>query len=182
MATIFIVDDDLMISRPLGLLLNLIGHRTVCFTDAAELLPALHAGGTPEVVLLDLTMPGVDGLAVLSSIRNDPDRELAATPILIWSAMCDPHCIAQAAAAGANDYIIKGISFDDLQKRLAPFLSDRMPSTGCLPTKQLTRHARSMLRERTKVLLPVVAGAVAAGPPPARRPRAKPAAPRPARL
>src|SRR5258706_759763 len=51
LATIFIVDDNPMISRPLGLLMNLVGHQTACFTDPAELLPALRARRAAVVLL-----------------------------------------------------------------------------------------------------------------------------------
>jgi DNA-binding response OmpR family regulator len=174
LATIFIVDDNSMISRPLGLLMNLIGHQTTCFTDPADLLPALRAR-RPAVVLLDLSMPGVDGFSVLRLVRNDPDRALAATPILIWSAVCDHDCMARAAAAGANDYLIKGIPFDDLLERLIPFVGD----AGRSRSKQMPLDARTMLREPPDDLLPV---AVALDLAPPRRTRAKPAAPRPAHL
>jgi CheY-like chemotaxis protein len=174
LATIFIVDDNPMISRPLGLLMNLIGHQTTCFTDPGDLLPALRAR-RPAVVLLDLSMPGVDGFSVLRSVRNDPDRALAATPILIWSAVCDHDCVARAAAAGANDYLIKGIPFDDLQKRLVPFVGEAAPAARRSRTKQIPLDARTMLREPPDDL-PPVAVALGDGALPSRRPRAKPAA------
>jgi CheY-like chemotaxis protein len=160
--------------------MNLVGHQTTCFTDAAELLPALRTRRA-AVVLLDLSMPGVDGFSVLKSVRDDPDGALATTPILIWTTVCDHDCVARAAAAGANGYLIKGIPFDDLQKRLLPFVGHAMPTAGRSRTKQMPIDARSMLSEPQDQLLPL-AVALDAGPRPARRPRAKSAAARPAHL
>ena len=58
----------------------------------------------PDVILLDLMMPQVDGYEVISAIRNNSDIK---TPIIVYSSLTDPHSIRQALDLGANEYLPK---------------------------------------------------------------------------
>ena len=86
-----------------------------------EALKYLGVADTPDVVLLDIMMPDMDGLEVLRQVRNDP--RLSAVPIVMFTAVSDPVLERHALAKGANDYLVKGrFDFVELSDRLAQFL------------------------------------------------------------
>ena len=125
MSTVFIVDDQRDLCDLLRRLFEKAGHPAHCVTDptrAADILRAHPA----DVVLLDVMMPVIDGFGVLNAIRSDP--ALATTPVVMYSALSDEGTRTRALAAGANDYIVKGLRFSDIQQRLAPYLSS--PAEG----------------------------------------------------
>ena len=70
----------------------------------------------PQVILLDVMMPQMDGWSVLTAIRSDPD--LAATPVIMVSFV---HEEGLAASLGANDYLSKPIEWDALSKILSRY-------------------------------------------------------------
>lgn len=72
MATVLIVDDDNEIRRTLRLLLEDAEHTVADARDGAEALTVLRASAAPTVVLLDLIMPGVNGVGFLEGVKADP--------------------------------------------------------------------------------------------------------------
>ena len=122
MATVLIVDDHLDTCRPLARLLGHLGHTGVCLGSGEEALTYLR-GALPDVVLLDVMMPGIDGMEVLRQIRADP--RMSALPVVMFSAVSDPQFRAHALAKGANDYWLKaGLDFDDIKKRIDAYVAD----------------------------------------------------------
>jgi CheY-like chemotaxis protein len=84
----------------------------------------------PAFVLLDLNMPNMDGRAALAEIRADP--ALRHLPIVVFSTSAQSRDVLASYQAGANSYIVKPSSFDDLS-RLARELSDYWLQTVRLP-------------------------------------------------
>lgn len=125
MSTVFIVDDQRDLCDLLRRLFEKAGHPALCVTDPTQVANTLRAHRA-DVVLLDVMMPVIDGFGVLDAIRSDP--ALAATPVVMYSALSDEATRTRALAAGANDYIVKGLRFSDIQQRLAPYLSS--PADG----------------------------------------------------
>lgn len=120
-----IVDDDQGTARLLALLIRHIGHEAEFVEDGWKALEyvAVHH---PDLVILDVMMPGIDGVEVLRRMRGDP--KTADLPIVMFSALNDPvfrECVRQI---GANDYWVKAsIDFRSLQERLEQFIpSDRL--------------------------------------------------------
>lgn len=72
---------------------------------------------SPDVVLLDVMMPDVDGFGVLTAIRSDP--RIARTPVVMYSALSDEKTRNRAQEAGATDYLIKGTPFAIIEERIA---------------------------------------------------------------
>jgi two-component system response regulator len=96
---------------------NNIANDVIVATDGAEALDMLHARGeyadqpigNPNVVLLDLKLPKVDGLEVLRSLRAD-DRTML-LPVVILTSSDEEQDVVQSYRSGANSYIRKPVDF-----------------------------------------------------------------------
>ena len=108
MGRILIVDDEPQACQILSRLIRHFGHETDWKTGGAEALAYLDE--TPvDLLILDVMMPGMDGMEVLRRIRAEP--KTAATPVVMFSAVADRNFIEEAIRKGANDYWVKA-SFD----------------------------------------------------------------------
>ena len=126
MARVLVVDDQAEYCRPLVRLFQLAGHDARSVQAGEEAIKYLRAADAPDVVLLDIMMPGMDGLEVLRQVRLDP--RTAAVPIVMFTAVSDPVLERHALLKGANDYLVKGrFDFGELSDRLSRYLawSDR---------------------------------------------------------
>lgn len=87
-ATILLVDDDVLLRTSCASLLEASGHIVIQAGDGAEALRRLLDDGTrPELLVVDLEMPGMGGWELLAILRGTADRELAALPVMIVSAL-----------------------------------------------------------------------------------------------
>jgi FixJ family two-component response regulator len=107
-ATIFIVDDDESVLRGLGRLLRAAGYATKPFASPAEFL-ALLPGDTPGCAVLDLRMPGLNGLELQHAMASN-DCHL---PVIFISGHGDVPASVKAVKAGAVDFLLK--PFDEQQ-------------------------------------------------------------------
>lgn len=116
MARILIVEDDLPSSDILGRLLRFAGHEIAAAANGQEAIKALETG-VPDVVLLDLMMPIMNGVEVLTCIRQtDPWRHLR---VIVISALSSGPEIEAVHALGAEASYVKGTYyFGDLLNRL----------------------------------------------------------------
>jgi CheY-like chemotaxis protein len=150
MATILVVDDNAVIARMLARFLESKGHRAVIAFSGPEALLAAGALPAPDLILLDLCMPDMDGIEVLrrlkrpeqtASATQDPtgpskathlisnkqvaSPSTAAPPVILFSAIDDPAVIAAAYRHGACDYWVKAsFKFDDLPKAIEHHLAN----------------------------------------------------------
>jgi len=112
---ILVVDDDRVMAQYLADMLGLLGHTA---SVAAGPRPALRSLSlaVPDVIFLDVNMPGVDGLEVCRYLRRDP--RTTSVPIIIVSATDDPAHREAAYRAGADFFIAKPAMLDDLENAL----------------------------------------------------------------
>ncbi len=111
MANVLIVDDNVKSCRPLVRLLQVVGHQAFFVHDGRTALAMLDRV-RPDMILLDIMMPGMDGLEVLRTIRQHPlHKDL---PVVVYSARDDHETIDQALSSGAQDYLVK--SRDDFDR------------------------------------------------------------------
>jgi two-component system response regulator AtoC len=102
-ARLAIVDDDPAFAEYLQTLLAARGYTVDAYPSGPSLLEALRAGPAPQVVLLDVLMPGLDGLQTLRAIRQTrPD-----TQVIMLSGRRTPATIVEAVRLGAADYVLK---------------------------------------------------------------------------
>jgi two-component system sensor histidine kinase/response regulator len=111
-----LVVDDLEANRVLlQEILELDGHQVLLASDGAEAL-RVAAEARPDLVLLDVNMPGMDGLEVCRRLRAQP--ETTSLPIILVTALAERSHRLEGIAAGANDYLTKPIDRPDLQLRV----------------------------------------------------------------
>jgi CheY-like chemotaxis protein len=123
MARVLVVDDQAEYCRPLVRLFQLAGHDARSVQAGEEAIKYLRAVEAVDVVLLDIMMPGMDGLEVLRQLRQD--HRTAAVPIVMFTAVSDPVLERHALQKGANDYLAKGrLDFRELSDRLSPYLDE----------------------------------------------------------
>ena len=116
MTTILVVEDDPGIRTALSRGLRDRGHTVaVAETGMAALELVVKAG--PDVVLLDLGLPDVDGLQVLAMLRG-----LGATPVIVITAQDDDAMVVKALDAGADDYVVKPFGTDQVAARVRAVL------------------------------------------------------------
>ena len=125
MASVLIVDDHEQAARLVAALLRASGHRAVCAAGGEEALLYVQQD-RPDLVLLDVMMPGIDGLEVLRRLRGD--RRFAELPVLMYSAVSDEETRSAALAAGAQEYLVKGRSqWPDVQATIERHLPPPHP-------------------------------------------------------
>lgn len=111
-STILIVDDDPVQRRLLQSLVTKTGHRCEQAEDGQEGLDVLTAGGSAiDLVILDLLMPGVDGMAFLKSLRE----RCCTIPVIVQTAKGSIETVVEAMRAGAVDFVVKPASPERLK-------------------------------------------------------------------
>ncbi|MRG59654.1 response regulator [Agromyces sp. CFH 90414] len=109
---ILVADDDAQLLRALRITLAARGYEVLTASDGAEAID-LVANGHPDLVLLDLGMPRIDGLDVIRAVRA-----WSGVPILVLSGRTDSAEKVEALDAGADDYVTKPFAMDELLARI----------------------------------------------------------------
>jgi CheY-like chemotaxis protein len=104
-ASVLVVEDSFELQNYLRLLLELDRYQVDTAGNGEEALHRLRNGCTPRVVLLDMQMPGMDGLETLRILR----RLHPAAKVIMCSGVDDPEKIRQAISLGAQAYLIKPV-------------------------------------------------------------------------
>lgn len=119
MKRILVVDDEIGALTLIGIMLERGGFDVLRAKDAEAALTVLDQE-TPDMIILDVMMPGMDGIELCRVIRN---RETTTdTPVLILSARGDAESVMRGMEAGANDYLPKPILHHDLVSKVRAIL------------------------------------------------------------
>lgn len=123
---ILVIDDDIAITELMSMLLKTHGFDVITANSGAE---GIHLAKekSPNVILLDLMMPDVDGWQVCKAVR-----QFSNAPILILSAINDPRMVASVLDVGADDFLVKPV-----------------------PSGVLVAHIRKMVRRTGSLHMPV---------------------------
>lgn len=144
---LLVVDDDRAFRVAMGALLGDEGFE-VRTADSADAALAVLRGEPIDLVLLDLRMPGRDGLSLLEEIRRAWD-----VPILMLTGYATVESAVQALKLGADDYLTKPCDFEELRAKIRTLLARRDPSPGPGFQRLVTRspRMRAVLRAAARV-------------------------------
>ncbi|MFE1174299.1 response regulator transcription factor [Streptomyces sp. NPDC058773] len=115
--SVLLAEDDRPIRTALERALTLEGYRVTAVADGIQALAAAHRE-RPDVILLDVMMPGIDGLQVCQVLRAEQDR----TPILMLTARVETADRIAGLDAGADDYVVKPFEVEEVFARLRALL------------------------------------------------------------
>lgn len=125
--TILVVEDEAGLRRTLVATLKAAGHRPIEAGNVTE-AKRWFAHYTPDLILLDLGLPGEDGMILIDHVRR-----INATPILILSARDNEAAKVEALDKGADDYVTKPFSVPELLARIRAALRHGVQARGSLP-------------------------------------------------
>jgi DNA-binding response OmpR family regulator len=154
MSKILIVEDDPDIANLIRHFLEKSGHTVQNLATGSGVLTRLRTEPV-DLVILDLMLPEVDGLAICQSMRNDP--ALARIPIIMVTARGDEADRVAGFELGADDYVTKPFSPKELSARVTALLrrTSRSPASGVLNYGTITidadRHAVTIDGEEVRL-------------------------------
>jgi DNA-binding response OmpR family regulator len=124
------VDDDYELLRLIIMLLRRIGAEATTFSEGHTALQYLETE-VPDLIILDLMLPGVDGFEILRHIRSQPRFDQ--TPVLILSAKADPTTIRRGLENGADGYVTKPYIANSLIDRVRLLLNSGRQASPDMP-------------------------------------------------
>lgn len=128
---VLIADDDAQLVRALGVTLGARGYDVVTARDGRAAIDAVITE-RPDIVMLDLGMPRLDGIGVLEGIRS-----WSQVPVLVLSGRTDSTDKVDALDAGADDYVTKPFQMDELLARLRALGRRRTAVVESAPTTRI---------------------------------------------
>jgi two-component system response regulator MprA len=131
-ATILIAEDERRVRESLDRALGLEGYNVLTASDGARALE-LHQECSPDLLLLDVSMPNVDGLTVCRTVRSKGDD----TPILMLTARHEVDDRVAGLDAGADDYLVKPFALEELLARVRARLRTSVVDDGSLTVGDL---------------------------------------------
>ena len=123
---ILIADDERAVRESLRRALELEGYQIELAADGREALYRLETESQPDAIVLDVLMPGVDGLEVARTIRRSGSR----VPILMLTARTQVEDRVEGLDAGADDYVTKPFALEELLARLRALLRRTAEGSG----------------------------------------------------
>lgn len=148
---VMIADDDPQLVRALRITLAAHGYDVVAAADGAAAI-TLAAQAHPDIVLLDLGMPHLDGVQVIQALRG-----WTTAPIIVVSGRTGSADKVEALDAGADDYVTKPFQIDELLARLRVHARRSVPASGDAVVRfgeiEVDLAAKAVLRAGTRVHL-----------------------------
>lgn len=120
-ATVLIVDDNAINLKLASQVLELAGHQVLTAVDAAQALEVL-ACSRPDLVLMDISLPGMDGLSLVRLLRGDPRH--ARLRIVALSALAMKEDVARALDAGCDGFLSKPIDTRSFARDVEAFADE----------------------------------------------------------
>lgn len=121
---ILVVDDDAALAEMVGIVLRTEGFDPVFCADGAHAVDVWR-GERPDLVLLDLMLPGMDGIEVCTRIRHE-----SGVPIIMLTARTDTADVVKGLESGADDYMVKPFNPKELVARIRTRLRPPAEGTG----------------------------------------------------
>jgi two-component system KDP operon response regulator KdpE len=112
---ILLVDDERAILKVIGIKLKISGYNVITASNGQEALDRVNTE-SPDIMLLDIIMPGIDGFKVLEKLRTFSEM-----PVIVFSARTEN--AQKALSLGANDYLAKPFNVEEMVKRIETLLN-----------------------------------------------------------
>jgi two-component system response regulator MtrA len=142
---ILVVDDDDALREMVGLVLNAAGYETIFAADGLSAVDVFKKE-EPDLVLLDIMLPGQSGIEVCKQLRV-----LSGTPIVMLTAKGDTEDVVLGLEAGADDYVVKPHNGAELLARIKARLRPVAEDGGIITVGELTMDPRSYEVKRAGV-------------------------------
>ena len=123
-ARVLVVDDDTALAEMVGIVLRSEGFEPFFCADGAGALDAFHES-RPDLVLLDLMLPGMDGIEVCARLREE-----TGIPIIMLTAKSDTTDVVKGLESGADDYMVKPFNPKELVARIRTRLRPSTSTAG----------------------------------------------------
>jgi two-component system response regulator MprA len=123
---VLVVDDERAVRESLRRALELEGYEIDLAEGGEEALRRLASNAEPDAMILDVLMPGVDGLEVCRRLRSEGSR----LPVLMLTARVEVEDRVEGLDAGADDYLTKPFALEELKARLRALLRRTTNGTG----------------------------------------------------
>ncbi|MEB2334053.1 MAG: response regulator [Anaerolineaceae bacterium] len=125
MREIWIVDDNQEMCRAIELMLKVLDFRATIFNSAPAAAEIIVSGKLPDLIILDVNMPEVSGLDMVEFLRRKSESKNL--PIVMLSYETDDGVVDQALRIGADAYIRKPATLEELEKAIATAFYKRLP-------------------------------------------------------
>jgi two-component system, chemotaxis family, chemotaxis protein CheY len=121
---ILLVEDDTRLRTLVARLMRLFGFRDIAqANNGEEALEHLAAGNDVDLILTDMNMPGMDGIAMVRQLRKQGDQ----TPVIMLTGESDAKTQARAKRVGVTHYVHKPIDADELSETIQQTLGEEAP-------------------------------------------------------
>ncbi|HYW56612.1 MAG TPA: response regulator [Polaromonas sp.] len=127
MAKILVIEDNPANMKLCCLLLSNAGHEALCAMDAEAGLTMARTA-LPDLVLMDIQLPGMDGLAATALLKQDPTT--AAMPVIALTAMAMKDDQKKSEVAGCDAYIAKPLRYQELYAAIDKLLAAKKPAVA----------------------------------------------------
>jgi two-component system cell cycle response regulator DivK len=132
MATVLVVEDNPANMKLTSLILHSAGHSVLRAVDAETALKLAH-GERPDLILMDIQLPGMDGLAATALLKQDPAT--ASIPVVALSALAMKADEERSQSAGCDAYLVKPLRYKELYAVMERLLQEAQPpATRATPT------------------------------------------------
>jgi two-component system, OmpR family, response regulator len=118
--SVLLIEDNLQFSTAVRMLLKLEGYEPRVASNRDEIVAALRASALPDVILLDVNLPGTNGFDILARVRQHP--ALKEIPVIMLTAQTSRRDVLRGLAGGANGYITKPFEHEALVQSLRAVL------------------------------------------------------------
>jgi CheY-like chemotaxis protein len=126
MRQVWVIDDDEEMNRAIGLMLDLLDCEVAAFQNVRSAAQLFAAGRKPDLLILDINMPEISGLDLVEFLRRrDNTKDL---PIVMLSSEAADSIVDQALELGADTYVTKPVTIEELEKAMETALSKHINS------------------------------------------------------
>ncbi|MDQ6901993.1 MAG: response regulator [Bacteroidota bacterium] len=118
--TILVAEDEMMMLKTIELRLKKDGHKIILCQDGREAIKKIEEL-TPDLIITDIMMPYASGLEIIGAVKAKGGKKI---PIIVLSAMGQENVVLEAFQLGADDYITKPFSPNELSVRVKRYIPE----------------------------------------------------------